>query len=517
MSLSQSRNHWGRVWRRAATSLAVKLICVHFILAPAAAQAQQLSRGHEILLDHGFQLQAEAGPVSGGLNDARWENSNFRTPFLIGTGLHGYSLPSADGYFGRLLTSIGSGNTHLAGEDLSKLVNLQYKDEQPLTTENIQDAANVLAQWRQDYPGTLSYTNQFGRQETKNTLRTYMQTAQPDMLMFDTYPFQGDFPVDGYAHWYRHLDKYRILGLEGNDGTGNKPIPTGVYLQSFEWADRPYTPSESEIQLNQFSAWAFGNKLGKAFFYNDGPAHTSKLDAVLFDDEEGDDNPTAAFYHMAETNRQSRNLGPALVRLLSEDVSFIPGQHYSSANGVQTNNPLYNDGRTDRDFMPGENDPYITNITATNIGEENLDSSGNKLPGDVIVGHFEPLRESFDGPEFEDQNYFMIVNGLSWPDDGTGARTMQEIRIDFDFGESGITSLQRLNRDTGEVEVVPLVHDGGSLYHLDLTLEGGTGDLFKFNTGAPFVVPEPSSAACMGIGVSLAALRRGRRRALHRH
>ena len=53
--------------------------------------------------------------------------------------------------------------------------------------------------------------------------------------------------------------------------------------------------------------------------------------------------------------------------------------------------------------------------------------------------------------------------------------------------------LQRLNRDTGDVELVPLDHVSGSVFRLELLLDGGTGDLFKFNTGAPFIVPEPSA------------------------
>ena len=47
--------------------------------------------------------------------------------------------------------------------------------------------------------------------------------------------------------------------------------------------------------------------------------------------------------------------------------------------------------------------------------------------------------------------------------------------------EIGLTS------STGLVEEVSLLSDGGSLYHLDLTLDGGTGDLFKFSNGGSFV------------------------------
>ena len=44
---------------------------------------------------------------------------------------------------------------------------------------------------------------------------------------------------------------------------------------------------------------------------------------------------------------------------------------------------------------------------------------------------------------------------------------------------------------------------------LTLQLDGGTAELFKFKTGAPFVVPEPGGAMLL-IAPAVAALRRGR-------
>jgi len=45
---------------------------------------------------------------------------------------------------------------------------------------------------------------------------------------------------------------------------------------------------------------------------------------------------------------------------------------------------------------------------------------------------------------------------------------------------------------------------------LVLELEGGTGDLFKFKTGAPFVgaIPEPAGAVSIGFAISLLCVRR---------
>jgi len=143
--------------------------------------------------------------------------------------------------------------------------------------------------------------------------------------------------------------------------------------------------------------------------------------------------------------------------------------------------PVFNDLPAGVSSWNSVADPYITDITATNLGSKN-----DGLEGDVIVGYLKPLDPSFTDPGYEDDIYFMIVNGLS---DATGlaSEASQQIRLDFNFLASGITSLERLNRDTGLIEPVSLIFDGGSLYHLDLILDGGTGDLFKFNNPGTFV------------------------------
>ena len=271
------------------------------------------------------------------------------------------------------------------------------------------------------------------------------------------------------------LEVYRTLGLEGNDGTGTQPIPTGLWTQVYIRPSSGHVPSESELRLNHFSAWAFGFKLTNAFFYNH---RGSGFKPLMFEDDGWTYDPNAArtpqFDQVAETNRQSLNLGPALVRLISTDVQMKMGRHMDG--GVVTNElPV---GVSSWDFAAGD---YITNIEATNLGSKN-----DGLEGDVIVGYFKPLDASFTDPGYEEDIYFMILNGLS---DGTGLASdcSQQIRLDFDFLASGIDSLLRLSRYTGLVEEVALTSRGGSRYYLDLFLEGGTGDLFKFNNGGTFV------------------------------
>lgn len=89
----------------------------------------------------------------------------------------------------------------------------------------------------------------------------------------------------------------------------------------------------------------------------------------------------------------------------------------------------------------------------------------------------------------------MILNGLSWAD-SLVSETRQAITIDFNFGSSDITGLQRLRRSDGVVESINTSGSYTDLtwtqinpkkYRMVLTLDGGTGDLFKYDTGAPFV------------------------------
>ena len=77
----------------------------------------------------------------------------------------------------------------------------------------------------------------------------------------------------------------------------------------------------------------------------------------------------------------------------------------------------------------------------------------------MYVGFFNPLLTSYGDPA--GTTYFMIENALgAYLQDPslTVADCTQRITLDFDFTGSNITSLQRLRRSDGQVEVVPLTH-----------------------------------------------------------
>jgi hypothetical protein len=243
------------------------------------------------------------------------------------------------------------------------------------------------------------------------------------------------------------------------------------------------------MRLQTFAALTMGYTDLSCFTYNSGSS-------TLFDSAAmGDNSPNTSYYQFKETARQARNLGPALTRLISKGsgTRFNAGK-----NATGGTNPLPLDWKTWA--VGSEGDPYITSLSATNLGTRN---GGNR--GDILIGYFNPLLESYDGPNFSNELYFMITNGLSDPT-GLVAESRQQITVNFDFKTSGINSLLRLSRDTGQVEVVPLISDGTSRYHLSLVLDGGTGDLFKFNDGSPFVgfnaVPEPSAISLLALAAT---------------
>lgn len=266
---------------------------------------------------------------------------------------------------------------------------------------------------------------------------------------------------------------FRDLALGGIDGTGSRPIPFAVHTQALAQPSTQHMPSESEVRLNYFSAWAFGCKLVCAFTYTN-PANPPYDYTMLFEGPT-DEVRSPWFNLQAEVNRQSLNLGPALVRLLTTDVRWLPGR--GRMGGSVQRNPV---PRGIKQWQPWAG-PHISRITRTATWRAN-----EGMEGDVIVGYFKPLLESFDGDQHENEVYFMIVNGLT-THEGPAHFARQMIHLEFDFGDQAINSIQRLNRDTGAVEVIPLAHDGGARYHLDFILDGGDGDLFKFNTGSPFV------------------------------
>ncbi len=465
-------------WRNYGTRVDPNAFLTVDGLTSADPPPRVLSRGHRILIERGLQLEATAHPdVTGNFDPARWAESNFTTALFSAASMTPFDAtgyPSAPGMpWSKIQYNVHS-NLLFPSEApyAPTLIRNQLSDEQDITVQaNLDQAKDDFERFRLEYPNVLVNTSQSAIVWSDAQMRNYMQYTQPNLIMSHRYTMSGD--GGSRTVFYEALEKYRMLSLEGNDGTGTEPIPFGFYIGTYNSVSNPGPlHSESQIRVKNFAPWAFGSKLLNSYVYE---YRDSDHDFTsIFFNGPGTSSPTPQFYYAAETNRQSLNLGPALVRLISTDLRMDVGRHMAGG-------PVDNDLSSRISSWDASADPYITGISATNNGSKN-----DGLEGDVIVGYFESIDVSFSDVGFEDDIYFMILNGLS-DDSGTAAETAQTISLNFDFLSSGIDSLLRLSRDTGLIEQVPLVSDGGSQYHLDLTLDGGTGDLFKFNTGATFL------------------------------
>ena len=328
----------------------------------------ELDRGHRILIKRGLQIQAL---TFGTENASWWQNglwgaSNFTAPSFQARNPASQHIQPGQPWASWIADFNDPANSMPANATpyLSGLVSWSFADELDVGTPANR---NKVKQWINKYrpllPNTLLHTSEHGEQVSFEDMRTFMEVVKPDMVHFDAYPYLHDGwfntpegpRVVETTPWYMYwtMAKYRDLGLGGYDGTGNQPIPYGAWLQTFrfawsqpgEWGGQNYQPgddfgfwlpSESEMRLSQFAAWTYGYKFVSAFTYND----VFESADVFIDSPFFNSSPTGPFHttvnpsqelsRYAETNRQSLNLGPTLVRLLSTDVRFLPGAAWGS-------------------------------------------------------------------------------------------------------------------------------------------------------------------------------------------
>ncbi len=461
------------------------IICA--VLAPIAhAQIATLDKGHQIFVNNGLQIwgldtsddyslnynELQAGNMTAVMwTTGQAQPGNLTTGQKWGTWADDKLAPST------LLNADGVAHQN-------DLIAIQVGDEQQT---DIEDPNGYTQAWfaaahaGNNFPNTLLYTNSFFIANQTN-YTNYIANANPDAISWDSYPFSN--PAGQYissTNWLALGNIFRRNALGSYIGaTGNTPRPYGMYVQTYH-DEFAVDPGEAEIRWQQFAAWTMGYSYVDAFIYTGGNNNFGG-------------QPNGPVYQaFQETARQGRNLGPALTKLISYGYgpSFIAGAGSSGLPGEWINFDRNN-------AQPAQR--YLTGINnITNLGTKN-----GGLSGDVYVGFFNPLLRSFGDPT--NTTYFMVMNGLggnlslpSGQSDNTAtvAETRQQMTLNFDFGITGINSLLRLNRNTGQVDVINtgfsdggntvLTSLGGGKYQLQLKLDGGTGDLFKYNDGTAFV------------------------------
>ena len=491
---------------------------VAIFFGTASGSHAQISKGHQILIDRGLQVQGLAIDdcyvtlstyTNAHYTSINWINEigpndqpahSSRQPWLgDAPGFPWSRWAKAETQMPPHVTPYGGDETPF----MSQLIALNLADEWNLNDSTLR---NRLVDWfiavRANFPNTILYHNNWGSQVADGNLADFYTRAQPDMLCFDTYPWKSVWDGNQPDHigsaitgsptaWYGDLRRYREHARAAR-------IPLGVYRQTFH-AVQDYDntvfrdPSKSELRLNTFAAMAFSATFFTDFVYNTGAA---SLFTKTFNGSGDTVISTNGLYdEMADVNFRARNFGKALVRLTPITTEGIPGYTTSvmfirGRDGGDNLTPIpigfFGDqdagggNATYTDWIYQRNDPYLTNNwVVTNMGTKN-----NGQPGDVIISWFKSLDEGFDGPDHTNEIYMMVVNGLTDTDpNSTAADCLQEIKLNF---HSSLAAIEMLNPLTGvaELQLLPLTN---GLRQLVLNLNGGDAAMFKFSDGAPFI------------------------------
>jgi hypothetical protein len=473
-------------------------------LSGARLGVAQISKGNQILLTRGLQVEGLVVTYDT-FHLSTYSNANYTAVLWLWDSPRSYNnmapLGPAPGFPWARWVYDESDMPPLGQEApyLSQLVNLQLADEWNLNDDATRTrAVNWFTSVRSNWPNTILSANNWGGQVSDGNLLDFITRAQPDMICFDTYPWQSVWDVNAPNHtgppiggpptqWYGHLRTYRDIARAFN-------IPFGSYVQTFHAVQDYNTtvyrdPSPSELRLNHSGALAFNAKMLIDFLYNNGSSS-------LFNPPGGDSNPNALYYEKADCARRARNLGRALVRLKPIDeatpqwttsILFVRGRDENgNLNPIPLNFYAGPSGTNpNTDWVADRNDPYLRGWVVTNTGTKN-----NGQPGDVLIAWFKALDESFDGPAYTNEIYFMVVNGLT-ATNGTAADCSQEIKLNF---LNTFSALDLLDPVSGQLTNMPLPLVS-TRRQLVLNLNGGDAVLFKIADGAPFVgFPFPTNA-----------------------
>ncbi len=478
------------MFQRSTFVLSILTACV----CATSAQAQ-IGKANQILINRGLQIEALSVPYDT-FHVSTCSNANYTAVLWTWDSPRSYDnmsgLMGSPGFpWGRWASD--ENDMPPLGQEASymgQLGHLQLADEWDLNDSTTRTrAVNWFNSLSGNWPNTILAANNWGGQISDGNLIDFVSRAQPDMICFDTYPWQCVWDGSASNHigavipgpptsWYTFLRIYRDISRAYN-------IPFGNYVQTFhavqDYNNTVYRdPSPSELRLNHSGALAFNSKMLIDFLYNNGSSS-------LFIPPGGDSNPSSLLAEKADAALRARNLGKALVRLKPIDdatsswttsVMFVRGKDSNGNLNPIPINFYAGPGGTNpnTDWVADRNDPYLRGWVVTNTGTKN-----NGQPGDVIIAWFKPLDESFDGP-FTNETYFMVVNGLTDPT-GTAADCSQNIKLNF---LDTFTDVQVLNPETGnlETQTLPVV---STRRQLTLDLNGGDAVLFKISDGAPFV------------------------------
>ncbi|MEN6405381.1 MAG: PEP-CTERM sorting domain-containing protein [Thermoguttaceae bacterium] len=288
-------------------------------------------------------------------------------------------------------------------------------------------------------------------------VQAYIDAVQPDVLMYDYYPFRTTHSgVASPNMFYDGLMGFRRMGLANN-------LPYFAFLQSFLKEGSTYRyPSDSENRLNVYAYLTAGYK-GLSYF-----RYSAGSDSSLVTGSNGTGTTNAMYSYAAVANAEAQKLGNVLRAATSTAVSYVAGQTkyfgWTFQNDVPYSLSNWSEGTG--------GDSHILDISVKQNGELM----------DGMIGFFTDDR----GEEL-----FMLTNVFS----GTATASNYALPFEVTFDDS-VDSLLWLDQTTGEETVVWLDD-----HVLDVTLAGGTGNLYKYNNGFSFI-PEPGTLVMLTTGLT---------------
>ena len=316
-----------------------------------------------------------------------------------------------------------------------------------------------LTQWvRKTYPKTIAFTN---LSITKANHDTYIKKCQPDVFSFDHYPLLRKGGIS---------EHYLFDLAWGRQTSMRYRLPYWIYLQSYgrreEVAYR--LPDEADIRFLVFTFLAHGGTGIQWFMY-----YGYEEDMVM-DSQVSDPGRTPTEKHTYETSYPTRSwfavrdVAPEVRALSRAIVNLRP----NGKVGYVGNGLLWD---RDAPAYPGYN-PVIPFRNERFKGRGALRSV--EVLGKENLGAMVGFLDDQAG-----QEYFMVVN-LEHGKNMSKMDGLKTLRLVFD---PSVLTVERLNRMTGRVEVLRTKGERGRRT-LDVRLEGGTGDLFKWSNGKPLAL-----------------------------
>lgn len=320
------------------------------------------------------------------------------------------------------------------------------------------EAIGELTQWiRETYPRVPVFTN---LSFMKVSHDRYIKTCQPDILSFDQYPLLRNGQTQ---------DHYLYNLAWGRHSAQTARLPYWLFLQAYgreaEKASSAYrVPDEADLRFLVFTHLAHGGT-GIMFFHYYGH-QGSMIEDIKVENEGRARAPqhryeftvaSRAWFAVRDVAPEVQNLGRALVNLRSKGRVTYAG----SGKLWDHDPPRYS--------KHNREDGYRSSRFA---GQGALKSVRVCQENDMglLVGFFD---------DEAGEEYFMVVNMMHGLHQSK-TDALRTVRLTFD---RNVTKIERLNRLTGEVEILATTPAKGDTVQLDVPLEGGSGDLFKWHNG----------------------------------